>query len=723
MDEATASEHRANRLIEEKSPYLLQHAHNPVDWHPWGEEAFAKARQEDKPIFLSIGYSTCHWCHVMEHESFENEAIAQLMNELFVNIKVDREERPDVDRVYMTTVQALTGHGGWPLSVWLTPELKPFFGGTYFPPQPHLGRPGFPEILRSIGQTWVEKREQVEGSAEKIYAGLAQQSSVVGSGEGVSKNAQSDLLRDSLSKGFLQLGRSYDPDQGGFSQAPKFPRPATFNFLLRHWARTGDKGALNMTLNTLRKMWEGGMYDHLGGGFHRYSVDAYWRIPHFEKMLYDQAQLVISYLEAFQITGDRFFAGVAADVLEYVLRDMTDPAGGFYSAEDADSAPDSEQPDQKEEGAFYMWTADEMEQALSAEDQGVFAALFGISEVGNSITDPTGELGNRNVLYHALTVDQASQRFGRTASEVEAIVGRGKQALLEARDRRLRPHLDDKIITAWNGLMISAFSSAAQVLDEERYLEAARRAAEFIASELFDKESGKLLRRYRDGEARHPAHLEDYAFLTQGLLDLYEAGFEGRWLELATRLTETQNQLFWNSEGGGFFDTSGDDTSIILRTREVHDGAEPSGSSVAASNLLRLGWILDREDWRQLAGETLASVGGPLEVSPIVMPQMLVTADRALDPPRQIVIAGSQEGEDTRALARVVWKRFLPTKILLLTAGQGESQLGKAAEFYDSLERLEGKATAYVCENYACQLPTNEAATLASLLDDTTSGA
>jgi len=708
----------ANRLIHEKSPYLLQHAHNPVDWYPWGEEAFEKAREEGKPIFLSIGYSTCHWCHVMERESFENEEIAALMNELYVNIKVDREERPDVDRVYMTTVQALTGHGGWPMSVWLTPDLKPFYGGTYFPPDSQHGRPGFPEILRSINETWNQRRQQVEESSEKIFQALVQQGTASGTGGEYAVESQVGTLLAAADKGYAQFGSSYDVDQGGFSSAPKFPRPATFNFLLRYWARNDKGPALKMTLDTLRKMWAGGMYDHLGGGFHRYSVDAFWRVPHFEKMLYDQAQLVNAYLEAYQVTDDRFFADVAGDVLEYVLRDMTDPAGGFYSAEDADSAIDSTRPDEKEEGAFYMWTLEEIAQILDAETASAMVDAFGVSEIGNTISDPTGELGNRNVLYRALTAEQTAKRLDRSEAEIALTLEHGMKLLLEARADRPRPPLDDKIVTAWNGLMISAFARAGRVLDEDRYLQAATRAAEFIQDKLVDSDTGTLLRRYRDGEARHPAHLEDYAFLTQGLLDLYEAGFEARWLALATRLTEIQNESFWDVEGGGFYDTSGKDDSIILRTREVHDGAEPSGNSIAASNLLRLAWILDRPEWREMAEHTIGAVSGLLETSPVAMPQMLATVDFALEPPQQIILVGAADSEDMGRMIQAIYHRFLPRKILLqLDGSDTEIGVGKAGDFYRSLEALDGKATAYVCEDFACRLPTNDPAQLEQFLD------
>jgi uncharacterized protein YyaL (SSP411 family) len=604
------------------------------------------------------------------------------------------------------------------MSVWLTPDLKPFYGGTYFPPVSRQGQPGFPEILQSISETWNQRRQQVEESSEKIFQSLLQQGTATSTPTGFSLGEQSDSLRTALDRGYSQFARSFDVDQGGFSGAPKFPRPSTFNFLLRYWARSDKAPALGMTLDTLKKMWAGGMYDHLGGGFHRYSVDAFWRVPHFEKMLYDQAQLVLSYLEAFQITGDQFFADVASDVLEYVLRDMTDPAGGFYSAEDADSAIDPTHPHAKEEGAFYMWTLQEIAEILDAETASTIVDAFGVSEIGNSITDPTGELRNRNVLYQALTAKQTAKRLDRSESEITIALEHGKNVLLEARARRPRPHLDDKIITAWNGLMISAFARAGRILDEDRYLRAATQASEFIERELFDSDSGTLLRRFRDGQAHHPAHLEDYAYLAQGLLDLHEAGFEMRWLELATRLTETQNDQFWDNEGGGFYDTSGDDDSIILRTREVHDGAEPSGNSIAANNLLRLGWILDRPEWRELAERTIGAVGGLLETSPVAMPQMLATVDFALESPQQIVIVGDADSADTRELIQAVYRRFLPRKILLLVdQTSDQSRFGKAGEFYDSLESLDGKATAYVCENYACRLPTNDVAQLEQFLD------
>jgi len=704
--------HQPNRLINEKSPYLLQHAFNPVDWHPWGDEAFEKARQENKPIFLSIGYSTCHWCHVMERESFEKADIAKIMNEYFVCIKVDREERPDVDKVYMTAVQAMTGSGGWPMSVWLTPGLQPFFAGTYFPPDSRYGRPGFPDLLKRLHAAWMEQREQVLKSSEDIIKALKEHTAMAANAD--SMVLFSPILRTAYS----QFYSSYDERLGGFGNAPKFPRSVTLNFLLRYYARTNEKGALEMTLVTLRKMWAGGMYDHLGGGFHRYSVDAYWRVPHFEKMIYDQAQLAWSYLEAYQITQDAFFAKVAREILDYVLRDMTHPEGGFYSAEDADSAPDAAHPEEKEEGAFYLWRKPQIENLLGRENAEIFNYGFGVSDSGNTINDPHGDFRDGNVLYAAYAVAEAARRFKKTEAEITTILNEGKQKLFAQRKTRPRPHLDDKIITAWNGLMISAFARAAQVLDEPKYLQAAERAADFVLSKLYNTQTKTLVRRYRDGEAKFPAHLDDYAFLALGLSDLYEASFSIKWLETAVALTETQNRLFWDKQDGGFYDTSGEDETILLRTKEDYDGAEPSANSIAVLNLLRLSQMLDKKEWWEMAEKTLRLFGSRLQSIPHAMPQMLVAVDFSLDKPKQIIIAGKPNAPDTRAMLRAVHERFIPNKILLMADGQeGQAYLGERLPFVKSMTPLEGKATAYVCENYTCQLPTTEIDMMLQLLD------
>ena len=704
--------HKPNRLITEKSPYLLQHAFNPVDWHPWGDEAFEKARRENKPIFLSIGYSTCHWCHVMERESFENAGITKIMNEYFVCIKVDREERPDVDKVYMTAVQAMTGSGGWPMSVWLTPGLQPFFAGTYFPPDARYGRPGFPDLLKRLHTAWMEQREQVLKSGEEIIKTLQEHTAIAAAPDSTL------LFASILRTAYSQFYSSYDERLGGFGHAPKFPRPVVFNFLLRYHARTDEKGALEMTLGTLRKMWAGGMNDHLGGGFHRYSVDAYWRVPHFEKMLYDQAQLVWSYLEAFQMTKETFFAEAAREILGYVQRDMAHPDGGFYSAEDADSAPDAAHPDEKEEGAFYLWRQQEIVDLLGAAKAEIFNYCHGVSGTGNTISDPQGEFHDKNVLYAAYTVAEAVRRFKRSESEIALILEEGKKKLFEARKTRVRPHLDDKIITAWNGLMISAFARAYQVLDEPKYLQAAERAADFVLNKLYHPQTKTLKRRYRDGEAKYPAHLDDYAFLTMSLIDLYEAAFDIKWLDQAVALTETQNRLFWDKKDGGFYDTSGEDETILLRTKEDYDGAEPSANSIAVLNLLRLSQMLDRKEWWDMAEKTLRLFGSRLQSIPHAMPQMLAAVDFSLDKPKQIIIAGQPQAPDTRAMLRAVHARFMPNKILLLMdGGEGQDYFSRHLPFVKSMTRLDKKATAYVCENYTCQLPTTEVGMLVELLE------
>jgi len=700
---------RPNRLIQEKSPYLLQHAHNPVDWYSWGEEAFRRAREENKPIFLSVGYSTCHWCHVMERESFETPEIAELMNRWFINIKVDREERPDVDRVYMTYVQATTGGGGWPMSVWLTPDLHPFYGGTYFPPEDRHGRPGFPTVLQKIAEIWEQQREAVVRSAENVTAQLRAAVAVAGR----------QLVDTSvLYRAFKIFQQSYDARHGGFGQAPKFPRPVTHNFLLRYFARTGDEEAARMVLATLFGMAHGGMYDHLGGGFHRYSVDGFWHVPHFEKMLYDQAQLIPGYLEAYQIAGHEFFARIARETADYVLRDLTDPASGaFYSAEDADS-PVAEGSPERAEGAFYVWTHQEIQQLLG-EDAELFCTCYWIKPQGNA-EDPHGELLGKNVLHVARSAEDLAKEFSRTPEDVELALERARQKLREARARRPRPHRDDKVLTAWNGLMISALARAHQMLEigeaEPRYLEAAQKAARFIISTLWNESQGTLARRYRDGQVAFDGYLEDYAFLAQGLLDLYESSFELEWLRLARRLTERMLELFWDAEGSGFFSSSGRDPSVLVRIKEDYDGAEPSGNSIAALNLLRLAEMLDRPEWHKKADDTLAAFSGRLVETPHALPQMLVAFLFAQDPPAQIVIAGERDDPQTRALVRVVHEPFLPHKVVLLADAAARAELGAELRFLAAMTPRDGRPAAYVCKHYACERPVDDPEALRELL-------
>ena len=704
-----------NRLAREKSPYLLQHACNPVDWHPWGEEAFQKARAEEKPIFLSIGYSTCHWCHVMERESFENEEIAAILNEHFVSIKVDREELPNVDRVYMTFVQASTGSGGWPMSLCLDPTLQPFFGGTYFPPESRMGMPGFKDILLRIAEAWKKDREKLIGMGARNMEALRAQTQTAGD--------LGELSESLLDGGFRHFAQSYDARLGGFGRAPKFPRPVNFNFLLRYHARMGNESALQMTLHTLQEMAEGGMYDHIGGGFHRYSVDEGWHVPHFEKMLYDQGQLVVSYLEAYQITQEEIYAGVARDVLDYVLRDMTHPEGGFYSAEDADSVIDPSHPKEKGEGAFYVWTEKEIEELVGNPDAILFRSHYGVRSAGNVSADPHEEFPGKNVLYVAQSIEETARSLGKSTGEAERILAAARKKLFEARGSRPRPHLDDKILAGWNGLMISAMARGSQVLGETRYLEAARRAGSMILEKLHDPSSGRLQRRYRDGEAAFEAAAEDYAFLIQGLLDLYEASFEIHWLQSAMSLQEKQLHLFWDPIEGGFFSGTGRDPSILLRMKEDYDGAEPSANSASVLNLLRLAQMTDNEEWRREAEKGIAVFSARLEAFPQAMPQMLAALDLYLSKPKQIILAGTPGAADTRALLEVVHGRFLPNKILLLADGaEGQKELSQLLPVISTMTPLKGKATAYVCENYTCQLPTSDPAVVARLLESKNAG-
>ncbi len=699
-----------NRLEREKSPYLLQHSHNPVDWYPWGEEAFARARGENKPIFLSIGYSTCHWCHVMERESFENQPIAELLNRNYVAVKVDREERPDVDRIYMAFVQATTGGGGWPMSVWLTPELQPFFGGTYFPPENRYGHPGFRSVLTQIAEAWRTDRERILDSAREVVAQLEQQAAVEPGHSGPVDQAL-------LEHGFFVFRRTFDTQMGGFGGAPKFPRPAVFNFLLRYWDRTRNREALDMTLLTLREMAKGGMHDQLGGGFHRYSVDERWFVPHFEKMLYDQAQLAISYLEAFQITGEAQYAETARRTLDYVLRDMTGPEGAFYSAEDADSVIDPEDPTVKGEGAFYIWTAEEIRDLLEEPVAEWFCFRYGVADGGNVAHDPHQEFSGRNILYQAVTLEETARQFGRPQAEVREALERASGILLEARARRVRPHLDDKVLTAWNGLMISALALAGAVLDEPRYAAAARRAADFLSVRQFDPETGILLRRYRQGDSAIPGFLDDYALFAQALLDLYERQFDRRHLDLALRLTAEQRQRFEDGSHGGFFSSAEGDSSLVMRLKEDYDGAEPSGNSVAALNLLRLAGLTNRADLREAARRTLAAFTPRLLAAPAALPQMLCAGERVLAGGRQIVIVGGPNSPATHALLHAVQVHFLPhASVLLLDGPESRAFFAAGAPAIAAMETVDGQPAAYVCRDYTCQLPVTTAAGLEKLL-------
>jgi len=727
-----------NRLAREKSPYLLQHADNPVEWFPWGDEAFARARAENKPIFLSIGYSTCHWCHVMAHESFESAEVAAVMNREFVNIKVDREERPDVDRVYMTFVQATTGGGGWPMSVWLTPELKPFVGGTYFPPEDRWGQPGFTKVLERIAAAWKQDQAKIAEQGANIVKAL-EQAAVAGISDSVPK-----LGRNTLDAAYQQIARSYDAHEGGFGTSPKFPRPVTLNFLTRVYARAPEsesgRHALEMDLFTLRKMAAGGMHDHLGGGFHRYSVDAFWHVPHFEKMLYDQAQLATAYLDAFQITRDRVFEEVARDILDYVRRDMTAKEGGFFSAEDADSvipvaavydrqggdagdeseAVGGHRPplQRKAEGAFYVWDKTETDAALGSAAE-IFNFHYAVKAEGNvpSGGDPHGEFTGKNILIELGSLAATAKHFGREESEIQQLLASSRATLFELRARRPRPHLDDKIITAWNGLMISAFARGAQVLGDADYLEAAQRAATFIRDQLYDASRKVVFRNYREGRSAVEGFADDYAFAIQGLLDLYEASFDTGWLRLAIELQETQDGLFFDEARGGYFSGTGNDASILLRLKEDNDSAEPAASSVAALNLLRLAQIRNDGAAYERAEKTIDAFASQIGHFASALPQMLVALDLSLSKPRQIVVAGPSDSAETRAIVAEVHRHFVPNKVLLLAdGGEGQRYLEEKLEALRGMKSVNGKPAAYVCENFSCKAPVTEPAALGDIL-------
>jgi len=717
-----------NHLACERSPYLLQHAHNPVDWFPWGDEAFARARADDKPIFLSVGYSTCHWCHVMEHESFENQAVSSVLNQHFVAIKVDREERPDIDRVYMAFVQATTGSGGWPMSVWLTPDLKPFHGGTYFPPSSRWGRPGFIDILQEIARVWRADRPKVAQSAESMTMQLRR----------VQRAAATSAVpgTDALERTVRQFRDTFDARNGGFGDAPKFPRPSELLFLLREHARganagsggAGDPGDAGnagnniereMVLRTLRAMALGGMRDHIGGGFHRYSVDAAWRVPHFEKMLYDQAQLVLAYVEGAQVSGDPFYMEIAEDTLLYVLREMTDPGGGFYSAEDADSVV----PEQggsipaaahRAEGACYLWRADEVD-ALLGDDAAIVKRRFGIEAGGNAPSDPQQEFTGKNLLYVARSIDELAMDSGRAPADVVDVLNRARVAMFQRRLQRPQPDRDDKILTAWNGLMIAALARTSRVLGAasadgraaaEPYLRAARRAAAFLRERMWNADRRQLLRRYRGGDADIEAYAEDYACLIFGLIDLFQADADPIWLEWAITLQHRQDELFWDEEGGGWFSTTGQDPSVLVRMKEDYDGAEPSASSIAVMNLLVLSQLVDDPTWTGRIDRTLRAFGERLEQLGRGVPMMAAALSTWLAGVQQIVIV---EGVDAfggeAALARAVGLRYLPFAIQLRLTSDRRRRLRSSLPFVAAMDPVNGKPAVYVCRDRMCLAP------------------
>ena len=670
----------ANRLSGETSPYLLQHQHNPVDWFPWGPEALAKAKAEEKPIFLSIGYSACHWCHVMERESFENDAIAQMMNERFVNIKVDREERPDLDNLYMAAVQAMTGHGGWPMSVFLTPDLKPFYGGTYYPPTDSRGMPGFPRVLLSVERAWQEKRDEIQTAA----ADMTQQLQAAGDLPAATGELNMTLLDDAA----RSLGRMFEPVHGGFGTAPKFPHPMDLRVLIRHHARTGDAHALHMVRHTLDKMARGGIYDQLGGGFARYSTDDRWLAPHFEKMLYDNALLTTVYLEAFQLTRDDEYARIAAETIDYILARMTSPEGAFHSTEDADS--------EGVEGKFYVWDLAEIRQILGPDRASTFAAVYDVSEGGN--------WEGKNILNLPEPIATVASRLARDPATLRADLAESRAKLFEARERRIHPGKDTKILTSWNGLMLAALAEAGAILNEPRYVEAASRAADFLLKTMRTPE-GRLLRTCRDGQAKLNAYLDDYANLIDGLTRLFEATGEARWIESALELTETLIDEFHDAEKGGFFYVGRSHETLIARQKDAYDNATPSGNAMAATALVRLAALTGRDDLDKLARSTLRSVHLVMERMPTAAGQSLVALDFLLAPAREYaLIAGADPADLTTAFA-VIARKFDPHKVVAPAPNPVSPRLTEIVPLLADRPARDGQVTTYVCVNFACQAP------------------
>ncbi len=678
-----------NRLARESSPYLLQHKDNPVDWYPWGEEALAKARAEDKPIFLSIGYAACHWCHVMEHESFEDEATARLINDHFVAIKVDREERPDLDSIYMNAVVSMTGQGGWPMSVWLTPAGVPFYGGTYFPPSPRHGLPSFSQVLRSLAEAWQNQRHEVLQGGQKILDHL-QQAEQAGPTTADERPDQS-----TLSQAVQGIWQGFDWQQHGWGRAPKFPQPMTIEFLLRYHLMADDPLALEMAVKTLHSMARGGMYDQVGGGFHRYSVDAAWLVPHFEKMLYDNAQLARAYLHAWQVTAEPEFRRVTEQTLDYVLREMTDPAGGFYSSQDADS--------EGEEGKFFLWSQEEIEEALGVEDAQLAYQAYGLSKRGN--------FEGKNILHRTEPTGALAAKTGLSVEEFHARLDTLRLRLYEVRERRVHPGRDDKVLAGWNGLMLAALAEAARALDRADYRQAAERCADSLAREMRTP-SGRMRRSWRNGEARLNGYLEDYSYVIEGLLSLYETTFDARWYLAAQELAD-QMILHFAAPGGGFYDTSDDHEPLVVRPRDVQDNATPSGSSMAATALLRLGALSGEGRYTEHAEAAIRQAAPYLAQHPTAFAQWLAALAFMLNHPAEVAIVGDAAGADTRALLAEANRGYRPFQVLALNPDGQDNSVPLLA----GRTRLDGKAAAYVCRNFACSMPVTEPGELAELLE------
>ena len=677
-----------NRLINETSPYLLQHANNPVDWYAWGGEALERAKAEDKPILLSIGYSACHWCHVMERESFENESIARMMNENFINIKVDREERPDLDAVYMEAVQMLTGSGGWPMTVFLTPKGEPFYGGTYFPPVDRHNMPGFPRLLESISKAYKDQRGEISRATQQLASQMGRSGQIQG--------GSTPLTIDVLHQAYSNLAGNFDYQNGGIGAAPKFPQPMTLELLLRYHHRGFNPRALEMVDLTLEKMAYGGIYDQIGGGFHRYSTDAYWLVPHFEKMLYDNALLARLYLHAYLVTGRPLYRRITEETLDYVLREMTDPLGGFYSAQDADS--------EGEEGKFFVWTPLEIQSVLGEENGNLIGGYFGLTDAGN--------FEGKTILNIPQDPAPFCEEQGLELEQFEGMVKRAQTALREVRDQRVHPLLDDKVLASWNGLMLRSFAEAAVALGRADYLDAAIKNASFMLETMIPQ--GRMLRTYRDGRAKLLGYLEDYAFVADGLLALYEATFESRWLDQVSTLADSMIELFWDEKTGGFYDTGSDHESLVIRPRDVFDNAQPCGGSVATDLLLRLAVITGNQEYAIKGATPLRALHDLMTSAPGGTGHWLSALDFYVSTPKEIAIIGPRENPATQSLLDTVFGRFLPNKVVV---GNPTGENGSQLPLLRDRGMVGGRPTAYVCQNYACRLPVTDRDELSEQLD------
>jgi uncharacterized protein YyaL (SSP411 family) len=692
---------KKNRLADSKSPYLLQHAGNPVDWYPWGPEAFARAKEEDKPIFLSIGYATCHWCHVMEHESFEHPLVAELMNEAFINIKVDREERPDIDQVYMTVCQMLTGGGGWPLTIIMSPDKEPFYAATYIPRQSNYGRIGMLDLVPRVAKLWRTDRDSIRGTTKQILSALEKSEDRSGSGA---------LDSSVIDRAFGEFGGRFDAARGGFGSAPKFPSPHNLVFLTRYWRRTGNERALSMVSKTLEEMRLGGVYDQVGFGFHRYSTDAEWLVPHFEKMLYDQAMLVFAYTEAWLANPNPVFERTVREVATYVLRDMTSPEGAFYSAEDADS--------EGEEGLFYLWKLAEVEEVLGEDDAAFAASVWNLEKDGNYEDEATGVRTGRNIPHLSRSHEEAARQAKMEPEEFEKNLESVRSRLFEVREKRIHPLKDDKVLADWNGLMAGALAFAGRVFDEPSWVDAARSATDFVFGTM-RTEDGRLLHRYRAEDASIPAFLDDYVFITTAMLELYDATFDPSYLERALELQQETHERFWDEEHGGFFFTADDNEELLVRQKEVYDGAIPSGNSTAADNAIRLARLTSDTEYLQGADHVFAAFSNEANRLPSAHSHLMSALQRGAGPSLEVVIAGELDAEDTKALVATVRGTYLPhAAVLLIPSGEQGAAVRRLAPFAESYETVDGKAAAYVCRDFTCQLPTTDPSKLRELLQE-----